>query len=44
MLVLYLDTLIISLKSCSVMNTLNELILQKELQSFMTNNVLGLKS
>ena len=40
MLVLYLDTLIIGHKCCSMLSKLNELTLQKELPNFMTNNVL----
>jgi len=41
MLVLYLDTLIIGHKCCSMLSKLNELTLQKELPVFMTNNVFG---
>ena len=43
MLGLYLDTLIIGHKCCSILIILNELTLQKELQNSMTNNVFGTK-
>jgi len=41
MIGLYLDTLIIGHKSCSLLciHVLNELALQKKLQNAMTNNV-----
>ena len=39
MLGLYLYTLIISQISCKMFRILNKLILQKELQTFVTNNV-----
>jgi len=39
MLGLYLYTLIIGHKSCNMLSILNELTLQKELQTFVTNNV-----
>jgi len=40
MLGLYLHTLIISHKSCKMLSILNKLILQKNLQNIVTNNVL----
>ena len=40
MLGLYLYTLIIGQKSCNMLSILNKLTLQKELQNFVTNNVL----
>jgi len=43
MLGLYLDTLIISHTLCSVSSILNELTLQRALQNFMINNVVGQK-
>ena len=39
MLGLYLHTLIIRHKSCKMLSILNKLILQKNLQSIVTNNV-----
>jgi len=39
MLGLYLQTLIISHKSCKMLSILNKLILQKNLQNIVTNNV-----
>jgi len=39
MLGLYLHTLIISHKSCKMLSILNKLILQKNLQNIVTNNV-----
>ena len=36
---LYLDTLILSHKFCSMLNILIDLKFQEELQNFMTNNV-----
>ena len=39
MLGLYLYTLIISHKSCKMLSILNKLILQKNLQNIVTNNV-----
>jgi len=43
MLDLHLYTLIIGYKSCNMLSILNKLILQKELQNFVTNNVFGPK-
>jgi len=40
MLGLYLYTLIIGHKSCNILSILNKLKLSKELQSFVTDNVL----
>jgi len=40
MLGLYLYTLTISHKSCNMLSILNKLTLQKELQTFVTNNVI----
>ena len=39
MLGLYVNTLIIGHKSCNMLSIINRLTLQKELQSFVTNNV-----
>jgi len=39
MLGLYLYTLIIGHRSCNMLSILNKLILQKELQNFVTKNV-----
>ena len=39
MLGLYLHTLTIGHKSCTMLSILNKLTLQKELQTFVTNNV-----
>ena len=44
MLGLYLNTLIICHKCCSMLSLLYESTLQKELPHFMTNNVFGQKS
>ena len=40
MLGLYLFTFIIGQKSCNMLSILNKLTFQKELQNFVTNNVL----
>jgi len=40
MLGLYLYTLIIGHKYCSILSILNQLTLKKKLQNFVTNNVL----
>jgi len=39
MLGLYLHTLIFSYKSCKMLSILNKLILQKDVQNIVTNNV-----
>ena len=44
MLGLYLYTLILGHKSCNMLNLFIKLTLQKELQSFVTNNVLWTKN
>jgi len=43
MLGLYLYSLIISRKSCSMLSILNKLTLQTELQNFVTNHVFMIK-
>ena len=40
----YLDALTIGHKSCNMLSTLNKLTMQKELQSFVTNNVFWTQS
>ena len=44
MLRLYLDTVLIGHKLCSMISTLNEIGLQKKWEHFMTNNVFAEKS